>query len=200
MIPSRVNVPMVLTLSRLVLAPVFFLLFRLATLPRPWALAGAWVVFWLIEISDLLDGHLARKRGQETEAGKVLDPLADSLSRLTYFLCFTLAGTMPAWILLVLVYRDVGVSYVRVLFSRSGVMMSARVSGKVKAWIYAFAGGFGLAQVSLRVLDILPTIRDGVAALTIVLFLAAAGAAIWSLGDYGLALLKAGSGLKKRTK
>jgi CDP-diacylglycerol--glycerol-3-phosphate 3-phosphatidyltransferase len=191
---------MVLTGSRLVLAPVFFVLYRLAALPRPWALAAAWLVFWLIEISDLLDGHLARKLGQESEAGKVLDPLADSLARLTYFLCFAVSGHLPAWILLVLVYRDVGVSYVRVLFSRSGVMMSARVSGKVKAWVYAFAGGFGLAQFSLGVLDILPTIRDGVAATTYALFLAAAGVALWSLGDYGLALLSAGSGPKKRSR
>jgi CDP-diacylglycerol--glycerol-3-phosphate 3-phosphatidyltransferase len=194
------NVPMVLTLSRLVLAPAFFLLFQLAALPRPWALAGAWLVFWLIEISDLLDGHLARKLRQETEAGKVLDPLADSLSRLTYFLCFTVAGIMPAWVLLVLVYRDVGVAYIRVLFSRAGVILPARVSGKVKAWVYAFAGGFGLVDFSLRALDIIPRIQEVVAATTFGLFLAAAGAALWSLGDYGLALLKAGTGLKKKKR
>ncbi len=194
------NAPMILTLSRLVLAPVFFLLFQLAALPRPWALAGAWLVFWLIEISDLLDGHLARKLRQETEAGKVLDPLADSLSRLTYFLCFTVKGIMPAWVFLVLVYRDVGVSYIRVLFSRTGVLLPARASGKLKAWIYAFAGGFGLADFSLRVLDILPRIREVVAATTFVLFLVSAGVALWSLGDYGLALLKVGPGLKKKKK
>jgi CDP-diacylglycerol--glycerol-3-phosphate 3-phosphatidyltransferase len=194
------NVPMVLTLSRLVLAPVFFLLFELAALPRPWAIAGAWLVFWLIEVSDLLDGYLARKLRQETEAGKVLDPLADSLSRLTYFLCYTVAGIMPAWVLLVLVYRDIAVSYIRVLFSRAGVMLPARTSGKAKAWVYAFAGGFGLADFSLRVLDIFPRIQEVVAATTFVLFLAAAGAALWSLGDYGLALLKAGPSLKKKKK
>ena len=194
------NVPMVLTLSRLALAPVFFLLFQLAALPRPWALAGAWLVFWFIEISDLLDGYLARKLRQETEAGKVLDPLADSLSRLTYFLCFTVAGIMPAWVLLVLVYRDVGVAYIRVLFSRAGVILPARTSGKAKAWVYAFAGGFGLADFSLRVLDILPRIQEVVATTTFVLFLAAAGAALWSLGDYGLALLKAGTGVEKKKR
>ncbi len=194
------TVPMILTLSRLVLAPVFFLLYQLAARGPVVALAGAWLVFALIEISDLLDGHLARKLGQESEAGKVLDPLADSLSRLTYFVCFTVTGIMPAWVLLILVYRDVGVSYVRVLFSRGGVMLSARTSGKVKAWIYAFAGGFGLADFSLGVLDIFPRIREVVAATTFVLFLAAAGVALWSLGDYGLALLKAGTGLKKKKK
>ena len=94
----------------------------------------------------------------------MLDPLADSLSRLTYFLCFTVTGIMPAWVLLILVYRDVGVAYVRVLFSRGGVMLSARTSGKVKAWVYAFAGGFGLADFSLGVLDIFSGIREVVAA------------------------------------
>ncbi len=194
------NVPMILTLSRLGLAPVFFVLYQLAARSGPWALAGSWLVFWLIEVSDLLDGYLARKLGQETEAGKVLDPLADSLSRLTYFLCFTVTGAMPAWVFLVLVYRDVGVSYIRVLFSRAGVMLPARASGKAKAWVYAFAGGVGLADFSLRVLDIFPRIREVVAATAFVLFLAAAGAALWSLGDYGLALQRMRTGLKKKAK
>ena len=141
------TLPMILTVGRLVLAPVYFLLYQLAGAAWPCRrVAGAWLVFVLIEISDLLDGHLARKLEQESEAGKVLDPLADSLSRLTYFVCFTVAGIMPAWVLLVLVYRDVGVSYIRVLFSRGGVLLPARTSGKVKAWVYAFAGGLGLAD------------------------------------------------------
>jgi hypothetical protein len=79
-------------------------------------------------------------------------------------------------------------------------MLPARASGKAKAWVYGFAGGLGLANFSLSVLDIFPRIQEVVAATAFVLFLAAAGAAIWSLGDYGLALQRMGTSLKKKKK
>jgi len=189
---------MVLTLGRLVLAPVYFLLFQGARGGNAWLVAGTWVVFLLIEVSDLLDGHLARKHGLESETGRVLDPLADSLSRLTYFICLVGVGVMPAWVLLVLVYRDIGVSYIRVMFSKSKVLMPARVSGKVKAWIYAIAGGAGTAFFSLQTLDILSEIRDVLHDFSFVMYLAAVGIALWSLGDYALVLLRASNAEKKR--
>lgn len=191
---------MVLTVSRLVLAPVYFLLYELAERGSVSLVPGVVLVFVLIEVSDLLDGHLARKLKQESEAGKVLDPLADSLSRLTYFVCFAASGIMPVWVLLVLVYRDVGVSYIRVLFSHGKVLLPARVIGKVKAWVYAFAGGAGTVVFALKTLDIFAEIREGFEVLAFILFLAAAGVALWSLWDYGWALLKARFAEKKRAK
>jgi CDP-diacylglycerol--glycerol-3-phosphate 3-phosphatidyltransferase len=197
---TRMNVPMILTFGRLVLAPVYFLLYRLAGRGSAWLVAGIWLVFILIEVSDLLDGHFARKLGLESEEGKVLDPLADSLSRLTYFISFTGSGIMPVWVLLVLVYRDVGVSYIRVLFSRGSILLPARLSGKVKAWVYAFAGGAGTAVFTLQTLGILSGFHEILADIAFVLFIAAAGVALWSLGDYGLALLNAGFDEKKKRK
>jgi CDP-diacylglycerol--glycerol-3-phosphate 3-phosphatidyltransferase len=191
---------MILTLGRLVLAPVYFLLYELAGRGSVLSVVGAWVVFLLIEASDILDGHLARKLRQESEAGKVLDPLADSLSRLTYFICFAGSGIMPVWVLLILVYRDIWVSYIRVLFSQGDVLLPARLSGKVKAWVYGFAGGAGTAVFTLKTIDILAEIRDGLNVLAYVLFLAAAGVALWSLGDYGLTLLKSGFNEKKKRR
>lgn len=192
------NLPMVLTASRLVLAPVYFLLYELAGSGSLPMVAGVVLVFVLIEVSDLLDGHFARKLKQESEAGKVLDPLADSLSRLTYFICFAASGIMPVWVLLVLVYRDVGVSYIRVLFSRGKVLLPARLIGKVKAWVYAFAGGAGTVVFALKTLDLFAEIQEGFEVLAFVLFLAAAGVALWSLWDYGWALLKARFAGKRR--
>lgn len=192
------TLPMILTISRLVLGPVYFLLYQLAGRGMTVPAVGILVAFALIEASDFFDGYLARKLNLESELGKVLDPLADSLSRLTYFVCFAASGIMPAWVLLVLVYRDVGVSYIRVLFSRWSVLLPARVSGKVKAWVYAFAGGAGTAVFALKTLDILAEIRDGLAVLAFVLFLAAAGVAMWSFWDYSWALLKARLEAKKK--
>jgi CDP-diacylglycerol--glycerol-3-phosphate 3-phosphatidyltransferase len=178
------TLPMALTASRLVLAPVFFLLFELAVHGSPFFLVGVCLVFALIEISDLLDGHAARTLGQESELGKVLDPFADSLSRLTYFVAFAGAGILPLWILLVLIYRDVAVAYIRVMVSKGSVLMPARASGKIKAWIYAFAGIGGIVEFSLGRLGWVPGSQGAVQVVALVLFLLAALVALWSLADY----------------
>ena len=140
---------MALTTGRIILAPVFFLFYMLAVHGSPFLLIAVCLVFALIEVSDLLDGHAARALNQESEMGKVLDPFADSVSRLTYFVAFAGSGILPLWILLLLVYRDVTVAYIRVMVSRGKVLLPARTSGKVKAWIYAFAGIGGIVEFSL---------------------------------------------------
>ncbi len=178
------TLPMALTVSRLVLAPVFFLLFELAVHGSPYLLIGICLVFALIEVSDLLDGHAARTLGQESELGKVLDPFADSLSRLTYFVAFAGAGILPPWILLILIYRDISVAYIRVMVSRGKVLMPARASGKVKAWIYAFAGIGGIVEFSLGKLGWLAEGQAAVHAAALVLFVLSAAVALWSLVDY----------------
>lgn len=181
---------MVLTAGRLVLAPVFFLLYELAVRGSPSLLAGVCLVFLLIEISDLLDGHTARVRKQETELGKVLDPFADSLSRLTYFVAFAGSGTLPLWILLILIYRDITVAYIRVMVSARNVFMPARLSGKVKAWIYALAGVGGIVEFALGRLGWLPDARPVVHDAAMVSFVLAAAVALWSLVDYAAVFMK----------
>jgi CDP-diacylglycerol---glycerol-3-phosphate 3-phosphatidyltransferase len=189
------NLPMALTLGRVVLAPVFFGLWQAAGAGSAGWLIALWLVFGLIEISDLLDGHFARTLGQESELGKVLDPFADSLARLTYFLCFAGSGIMPLWVLLILVYRDLAVAYIRVVVARGKVMMAARASGKLKAWVYAVAGIAGMAVFSLRLTGFWPRSLAPLGWVAFGLFVLAAAVALWSLADYAGFLVKS---LRKR--
>jgi CDP-diacylglycerol---glycerol-3-phosphate 3-phosphatidyltransferase len=184
------TLPMILTWGRIGLAPVFFLLYQLASGGSPFLLIGVWACFIVMEVSDLLDGHLARKFKLETELGKVLDPFADSLSRLTYFVALAGSGILPLWVLLVFIYRDVAVAYIRVLTSRQKVLMPARLSGKLKAWVYAFAGIGGILVFSLRKLAWIPEGRGAIEGAALGLFLLAAAVAIWSLADYASFFLK----------
>jgi CDP-diacylglycerol--glycerol-3-phosphate 3-phosphatidyltransferase len=136
-----------ITVLRIVLAPIFIYVFFLVD-----SLADAkiillvilWLLFFLIEISDILDGLVARSLRQVTDLGKVLDPFADSLSRLSYFLCLMVAGIMPLWIFVLILYRDLWLSFLRLLVMKKGISMGSRLLGKIKAWIYALAGGYGL--------------------------------------------------------
>lgn len=135
-VSDPINVPNVLSLGRAVLG-----------LPIVWLVthggAEAWLaaiaVMAVAEISDALDGILARRSGQVSDFGKVIDPMADSLYRALVFLAFLAAGWMSVWLVAIVFARDIVVAYVRTLSQQVGVTMSARRSGKIKAAVQAFA-------------------------------------------------------------
>lgn len=90
------------------------------------------------EFSDIFDGFLARKRNQVTDLGKVLDPMADSITHISLFLAFTEGFVqLPLLIVLVFLYRDFFISTLRTLCALRGVALGARASGKVKAIMQA---------------------------------------------------------------
>jgi CDP-diacylglycerol--glycerol-3-phosphate 3-phosphatidyltransferase len=147
------NAATIITSLRIALSPIFFVLFTTGVHEAKASAATIlllWLLFAAIESSDFVDGSIARKTGQVTDLGKVLDPFADSVARLTYFLAYLVAGILPAWVFLLVLYRDLGVSFVRLLAMRRGIAMAAQVSGKIKAFVYAVAGGIGLALVGIE--------------------------------------------------
>ena len=158
------NLPNALTLSRIFLAPVFFLSLFIPI----WTGVGfmvcyaiAWLLFLYIEISDIVDGHLARTMGLVSDLGKLLDPFSDVISRLTYFVAFVAipgvllpgtysglaGGIMPIWMFLIILYRELGVTFLRTILFNRGIAMAARKGGKAKAILYAISGGAGLLVI-----------------------------------------------------
>lgn len=138
-----------ITAFRIALAPVFAALFSAWALWRdPWWLALVWVVFLVSELSDVLDGWVARKLGQTSDLGKLLDPFSDVLSRLTIFLCLLLVGVAPLWFFLVVLYREVSMTFLRMLMVQKGLVQAASSGGKIKAVLYFIASLLGLAQVT----------------------------------------------------
>ncbi len=138
-----------ITLFRIALAPVFAGLFSAWFAWRePAWLVLAWIVFLVSELSDILDGWVARKFGDTSDLGKLLDPFSDVLSRLTIFLCLLLAGVAPLWFVLIVLYREVSMTFLRLLIVQKGVVQGASSGGKLKAWLYFFASVAGLLQVT----------------------------------------------------
>lgn len=139
----------ILTSSRIVLAPVFFVVFGILaesfSVPM---LIAVWVLYVVMEMSDLFDGMLARKTGNVSDVGKLLDPFADVVARLTYFLAFVVYGILPAWIFLLVMYRELGILFLRMLLSRRGFAMGARAGGKLKSVFYSVSTFLGLAVFS----------------------------------------------------
>ncbi len=132
-----------LTLSRIILSPVFLLLYvfhaqlGISLLALPFVLIGLVVI---AELTDLFDGLAARKRNQVTELGKLLDPMADSIFRISVFLTFTqgIVG-LPLWVVLLFFYRDSIISLLRTVCALRGFALAARLSGKVKAVVQGAA-------------------------------------------------------------
>jgi CDP-diacylglycerol--glycerol-3-phosphate 3-phosphatidyltransferase len=100
----------------------------------------------LVEVSDIVDGRVARARNEVTDFGKVFDPVADSLSRQTIFLSFLVAGIIPWWLYLVFFYRDALIQLLRIICASSGLVLAARPSGKTKAVLQGI-GTFGVLIV-----------------------------------------------------
>jgi CDP-diacylglycerol--glycerol-3-phosphate 3-phosphatidyltransferase len=125
-------------------APLFLVLwFGLTGDRRTVGLWACLVVAFASEISDLLDGWLARRTGQVSNFGKLMDPYADSIFRLTAFLSFAAPidggrGWYPLWMPILLVLRDIGTSIVRTFSMEQGTVVAAKASGKIKAVAQGF--------------------------------------------------------------
>jgi CDP-diacylglycerol--glycerol-3-phosphate 3-phosphatidyltransferase len=140
--PSRV-VLMILgvTLVRIPLALLFALLVWLDPSSTATLAAGT-VLLALIEASDVLDGQLARRLNAVTQWGAMLDPYADSVSRITLYWALALVGLTYWTVPLAMAVRDVTVAYCRIIWTRAGRSVSAQWSGKMKAVVQGAAAFF----------------------------------------------------------
>ncbi|MFP4302049.1 MAG: CDP-alcohol phosphatidyltransferase family protein [Spirochaetaceae bacterium] len=181
------NVATALTASRLVLSPLFFVLFFLPEWTGSYHLVTVvllWIVFFAIEISDILDGAVARRKNIVSDLGKLFDPFADVISRLTYFITFAAVGIMPAWIVLLILYREYTIIFLRMMMYRTGTAMAARKGGKLKAVFYAVSGGAGILVAMTRWIEELSRYRQPVELFALVVFLISLFLAYLSLSDY----------------
>lgn len=136
------------TLSRIVLAPVFFLLYFIPLWTGVGQAASVFIMIPLLcfmEFTDYLDGHYARKLHEVSDFGKLFDPFADVLVHLTTFFCFVVAGYIPALIFVLILYREFGMNFVRLIAVQRGTAIAARKGGKLKTVLYVITGFYYLA-------------------------------------------------------
>lgn len=181
------TLPLFLTSVRLVLSPLFFLAFFVPVWTgslQGLSVAVLWVIFIGVEITDFADGAVARARNQVTDLGKLMDPFADVISRLTYFLCFALVGIMPAWVLIIIFYREFGIIFIRLLMYREGTALAARRGGKTKALLYFVSAGLSLILLTLERMQWLAEWQGPLQIAVTVVYVAAALMALLSFLDY----------------
>jgi len=123
----RLNLPTILTLSRIVLIPFFVLIAP----DRPFL--GA-LIFGVASITDFLDGYLARKTGQITKFGIILDPIADKFLVISALVLLVDMARLSAWIAIVIIVREFLVTGLRAVALSKNILIPAELGGKLKTF------------------------------------------------------------------
>jgi CDP-diacylglycerol---glycerol-3-phosphate 3-phosphatidyltransferase len=143
------NVPNMLTLLRILLIPVFWWLLMWEAGQSAGARLAATVLFIFAAITDWLDGYLARKQGLVTTFGKIADPLADKALTGVALIGLSVLGELWWWVTALVILRETGVTVVRFIVLKHGVIPASR-GGKTKT----------VFQMAAIVLYLLPITSD----------------------------------------
>jgi CDP-diacylglycerol--glycerol-3-phosphate 3-phosphatidyltransferase len=129
-----------LTVLRLVLVPVFLWALLHDDGDDAWWRVLAWAAFTVASVTDRVDGELARRRGIVTDFGKIADPIADKALVGAALIGLSLLDELPWWVTVLVLVREVGVTALRLVVIRHGVMPASR-GGKVKTLLQGVAIG-----------------------------------------------------------
>ncbi|MFM9696411.1 CDP-diacylglycerol--glycerol-3-phosphate 3-phosphatidyltransferase [Streptomyces europaeiscabiei] len=134
------NIANILTMVRLVLVPGFVALMLMDGGYDPVWRAWAWAAFAVAMITDIFDGHLARTYDLVTDFGKIADPIADKAIMGAALICLSSLGDLPWWVTGVILGRELGITLLRFVVIRYGVIPASR-GGKLKTLTQGIAVG-----------------------------------------------------------
>ena len=135
---KKENIPNMLTLGRILFIPIFILLLSVG--PSPVLHKIAAVIFAIASITDYLDGYLARKWQVVSNFGKFADPMADKLLVMSAFIMLVGLKMAPAWVVAVIICRELAVTGLRLLLVETGgTVLAAAMPGKIKTFSQMFA-------------------------------------------------------------
>ncbi|GAA4948319.1 CDP-diacylglycerol--glycerol-3-phosphate 3-phosphatidyltransferase [Streptomyces heliomycini] len=161
------NIANLLTMLRLLLVPAFVVLMLAEGGDDPAWRSFAWAAFAIAMITDLFDGHLARTYNLVTDFGKIADPIADKAIMGAALICLSSLGDLPWWVTGVILGRELGITLLRFLVIRYGVIPASR-GGKLKT----LTQGIAVGMYVLALTGWLATLRWWVMAAAVVLTVA----------------------------
>lgn len=127
------NLPNKLTILRIIAIPVFIVVLLMGHRYI------ATVIFIAAALTDMLDGHIARKYNMVTNFGKLMDPLADKLLVMSALLLLVQLGNVAGWMAVVILAREFAVTGLRQVAASEGIIIAAGVTGKVKTILQMIA-------------------------------------------------------------
>ena len=165
------NLPNKLSLARMAMIPVMVALMYPNT-PVCNLLSAA--VFGAAALTDYLDGHIARKQGIVTDFGKFIDPVADKLLNLSAMIMLIHLGLLPAWMVIVILARELCVDGLRMVAVGNGQVIAAGQLGKIKT----------VSQIVLVLWLMLTRLSVAGSAISLLLALWVVAITLWSGVDY----------------
>jgi CDP-diacylglycerol---glycerol-3-phosphate 3-phosphatidyltransferase len=135
---SNWNLPNLITVVRILLAPVFIWMLLADGGADTWLRWAAGVLFILAIATDGVDGAIARRRNLVTELGKLLDPIADKVLTGGALVCLSILGELPWWVTIVILVREIGITVFRFAVIKGGVIPASR-GGKLKTLFQSIA-------------------------------------------------------------
>jgi CDP-diacylglycerol---glycerol-3-phosphate 3-phosphatidyltransferase len=137
-----VNLPNYLTFARIIIVPLLVVVL-LTPVADQWfgisSYALAIVIFLIASLTDILDGHLARRRNQVSTLGKFLDPIADKLLVSAALIVLVEKHLAPSWAVVIILGREFIVTGLRSVAAAEGIVIQAQSIGKVKMWAQCIA-------------------------------------------------------------
>ena len=127
------NLPNKLTILRVIAVPFFVVLYLMNYR------IAAFLLFIAASFTDMLDGKIARKYGLVTNFGKIMDPLADKVLVYSAFCLMVENGTVPGWVLILILAREFTVAGMRTVAASEGIVIAAGMSGKIKTVLQMIA-------------------------------------------------------------
>jgi len=137
-----VTLPNYLTFARIILVPLLVVVLLTPVADRWFGISGyafAIGLFLLASFTDILDGHLARRRNQVSTLGKLLDPIADKLLVSAALIVLVDKHLAPSWAVVVILGREFIVTGLRSVAAAEGIIIQAQASGKIKMWAQCVA-------------------------------------------------------------
>ena len=135
------NLPNALTIFRILALPFCaYALFKNGGEDDSWRII-AFTLFFIVGLSDILDGKIARSRNQITEFGKLLDPIADKAMLATASIGASLLGMLSWWVTAIFLIREVAVTILRFAVIKNGVIPASK-GAKLKTFFQSFGVGF----------------------------------------------------------
>ncbi len=163
------NVPNRLTILRMLMVPLFMVVYMLDSIPYHSALAAA--IFVLASLTDWLDGYLARKNNIVTNFGKFMDPLADKLLVTGALLCMIEKDIVAFWIVMIILSREFIVTGLRLVAVTKGIVIAAGKLGKLKTVVQLLAIITAMIAREQFVIDILMYLSAFLTALSGVVYI-----------------------------
>lgn len=136
--PSNWNVPNVITVVRILLAPLFVWMLLADAGQDGWLRWAAAVLFVIAIATDGVDGAIARRNNLVTDLGKLLDPIADKVLTGGALIALSILGELPWWVTIVILVREIGITLYRFVVIRQGVIAASR-GGKLKTIVQSIA-------------------------------------------------------------